>query len=283
MRRTDGLSFEEYAAACSRRLYRTAYLLCGDGHRAEDLAQATLAKLFAHWRRVSRMENLDAYARTVLTRTFLAEQRRWSVARQLGVLAGSPEVSPGSDADLRVTLLTALAELPARARAMVVLRPLLLHYDGRAWSRVAAPDLDSRYGELTHLVAAGPGDIWAAGNENPDLSRHQQALVAHFDGRAWSHRDTGVELGTLNGLTRTPDGIAVVGVVVENGVYRPTGAQLRRGGWESLDLPQGPTIGGRYPRGIVSIAGRLTVVGLDSRGEAADGEPVPPLPFSLRR
>ncbi|MFD8479079.1 SigE family RNA polymerase sigma factor [Kitasatospora sp. NPDC059673] len=122
MRGPDELGFEEYAATRGRRLYRTAYLLCGNRHRAEDLAQATLAKLFAHWRRASRMENLDAYTRTVLTRTFLAEQRKWSVARRLGALAGSPEVSPDGDTDLRVTLLTALAELPARARAMVVLR-----------------------------------------------------------------------------------------------------------------------------------------------------------------
>ncbi|PJN22480.1 SigE family RNA polymerase sigma factor [Kitasatospora sp. CB02891] len=122
MRAQDEWGFEEWAAARGRRLYRTAYLLCGNPHRAEDLAQTTLAKLFAHWRRASRMENLDAYARTVLTRTFLAEQRRWSVARRLGALAGSPEVAPHGDADLRVTLLNALAELPVRARAMVVLR-----------------------------------------------------------------------------------------------------------------------------------------------------------------
>ncbi|MGW4384492.1 SigE family RNA polymerase sigma factor [Kitasatospora sp. NPDC004531] len=122
MRGQDELGFEEYAASRSRRLYRTAYLLCGDPHRAEDLAQATLAKLFAHWRRASRMENLDAYARTVLTRTFLAEQRKRSLARRLGALVGSPEESRHGDADLRVTLLTALAQLPARARAMVVLR-----------------------------------------------------------------------------------------------------------------------------------------------------------------
>ncbi|GLW54635.1 SigE family RNA polymerase sigma factor [Kitasatospora phosalacinea] len=122
MRGQGELSFEEYAAVHGRRLYRTAYLLCGDTHRAEDLAQTTLAKLFAHWRRASRMEHLDAYTRTVLTRTFLGEQRRRAVARRLGLLASRPESSPGEDTDLRVTLMNALAELPVRARAMVVLR-----------------------------------------------------------------------------------------------------------------------------------------------------------------
>lgn len=53
-----------------------AFLLCGDSDRARDLMQTTLAKLFQHWAKASRADNLDAYARTVLTRTFLAEQRR---------------------------------------------------------------------------------------------------------------------------------------------------------------------------------------------------------------
>jgi RNA polymerase sigma-70 factor (sigma-E family) len=118
-------TFEEYAVARERRFYRMAYLLCGDTHRAQDLTQTTLAKLFQHWRRASRAENLDAYARTVLTRTYLAEQRRGLLGRRLGALVGATGPAPaasGGDPDLRVTLLGALAELPPRARAMVVLR-----------------------------------------------------------------------------------------------------------------------------------------------------------------
>lgn len=120
MRTDEHTGFEEYAAARQRHLYRTAHLLCGNAHRAQDLTQTTLAKLFQHWRRVSRADNLDAYARTVLTRTFLAEQRRGLLARRADVLRGGP--GPRHDSDLRVTLQTALAELPPRARAIVVLR-----------------------------------------------------------------------------------------------------------------------------------------------------------------
>ena len=40
--------FAEFAAARMRPLYRAAWLLCGDAHRAEDLTQDTLAKVFAH-------------------------------------------------------------------------------------------------------------------------------------------------------------------------------------------------------------------------------------------
>jgi RNA polymerase sigma-70 factor (sigma-E family) len=113
-------SFEVFARASQRRLHRTAYLLCGDEDTARDLTQTTLAKLFQHWRRASAADHIEAYARTVLTRTYLAERRR----RLRDLLAHArPDPRPAPEhADLRVTLLSALAELPPRARAMVVLR-----------------------------------------------------------------------------------------------------------------------------------------------------------------
>ncbi|GAA3374095.1 SigE family RNA polymerase sigma factor [Streptomyces sannanensis] len=116
----SGHDFESFARANQRRLYRTAYLLCGDADTARDLTQTTLAKLFQHWRRASVADHPEAYAKTVLTRTFLAERRR----RLRDFLAHTYVVPPRVPeyADLRVTLLSALAELPPRARAMVVLR-----------------------------------------------------------------------------------------------------------------------------------------------------------------
>ncbi|MGW0854432.1 SigE family RNA polymerase sigma factor [Streptomyces sp. NPDC002690] len=112
--------FEEFARANQRRLYRTAYLLCGNAENARDLTQTTLAKLFQHWRRVGAADSPHAYARTVLTRTYLAERRR----RIRDLLAHTPVDPPTADIspELTVTLLSALAELPPRARAMVVLR-----------------------------------------------------------------------------------------------------------------------------------------------------------------
>ncbi|MFD9002034.1 SigE family RNA polymerase sigma factor [Streptomyces sp. NPDC059582] len=113
-------SFEAFAQASQRRLYRTAYLLCGDPDIARDLTQTTLAKLFQHWRRASAADHIEAYARTVLTRTYLAERRR----HLRDLLAHSrPDPRPAPDhTDLRVTLMSALAGLPPRARAIVVLR-----------------------------------------------------------------------------------------------------------------------------------------------------------------
>lgn len=69
-------SFEAFARAGQRRLYRTGYLLCGNPDAARNLTQTTLAKLFQHWRRASAPDHIEVYARTVPTRTYLAERRR---------------------------------------------------------------------------------------------------------------------------------------------------------------------------------------------------------------
>ncbi|GLW54637.1 hypothetical protein [Kitasatospora phosalacinea] len=158
-------------------------------------------------------------------------------------------------------------------------RPLLLHYDGHAWSKVATPALDTRPGELTDLVVAGPNDIWAAGAEIGP-SHRAKPTVAHYDGRSWTYQEIGIDAGRLYGLVRTPNGVAVVGASLTDGVYRPTGAQLTGRGWEPLDIPQSTTPGGRRPADIVSVAGRLTVVGTDYAGTADERVE---LPFSLTR
>src|SRR3954469_3749546 len=58
--RDDG--FTAYVVGRRAQLYRTAYLLCGDRHRAEDIVQTALAKLYAAWPRASRLDSVDAYA-----------------------------------------------------------------------------------------------------------------------------------------------------------------------------------------------------------------------------
>jgi DNA-directed RNA polymerase specialized sigma24 family protein len=53
-----------------------AFLLCRDGHSADDLVSITIGKLYRHWPRVSRAENVDAYVRRMLTHAWLDERRR---------------------------------------------------------------------------------------------------------------------------------------------------------------------------------------------------------------
>ncbi|MEU4141980.1 SigE family RNA polymerase sigma factor [Streptomyces parvulus] len=123
MRQGRADEYAEFAGARAGHLYRSACLFtAGDTHLAEDLVQETLGRLYLRWGRVARVENPAAYAQTVLTRTFLAHQRRRSSGeRATDVLPDLPGAGDG-DASLRLTLLDALARLPAKDRAVVVLR-----------------------------------------------------------------------------------------------------------------------------------------------------------------
>ncbi|RKT51561.1 SigE family RNA polymerase sigma factor [Saccharothrix australiensis] len=113
--------FAEFVDARAPALRRTAYLLCGDWHRAEDLVQTALTRLYVAWPRLGRDGPLDAYARKVLVRTAIDESRR-GFRRRETVVASLPETPvPGADpADFDVR--DALAALPAGQRAVVVLR-----------------------------------------------------------------------------------------------------------------------------------------------------------------
>src|SRR5690242_2527323 len=71
--------FVEYASANLPRLHRTAYLLCGDPYRADDIVQSTLTSLYVHWKKAGAADNLDAYVHRIMVRRFLDELRRsWS-------------------------------------------------------------------------------------------------------------------------------------------------------------------------------------------------------------
>ncbi|WP_320067289.1 SigE family RNA polymerase sigma factor [Micromonospora sp. RTGN7] len=115
--------YREYVASRLDPLRRTAYLLCGDWHTADDLVSMALVRLLRHWRRVSAMDNPDAYVRRVLLRVWLDERRRpWRrEAAWADVPDGAARSATDGAAD-RLTILALLAELPARRRAVLVLR-----------------------------------------------------------------------------------------------------------------------------------------------------------------
>jgi RNA polymerase sigma-70 factor (sigma-E family) len=113
--------FTEFAEETSPRLRRAAYLLCGDWHTAEDLAQTTLTKVFASWHRLKRQESAHAYATRTLVNTYLADKR---LKRSGEVLTDRLPAAPAESAEPeeRIVMLGALATLPPRARAVVMLR-----------------------------------------------------------------------------------------------------------------------------------------------------------------
>jgi RNA polymerase sigma-70 factor (sigma-E family) len=114
--------YVEYVSGRMTALRRTAYLLCQDWHAADDLVQVAVTRLFAHWARARRMENLDAYVRKILVHAFIS-QRRSAWDRKV-VLAGSPpEASAaGHDREGALDVRDALLGVPPRQRATLVLR-----------------------------------------------------------------------------------------------------------------------------------------------------------------
>lgn len=122
MRAEDEQDYVAYLRASLPRLHRTAYLLCGDAHLAEDLVQATALALYRQWRRVQAADNVDAYVHRMLVNQFLGEKRRpWSRV----ILRDRPPEPPASrtaSVEDRDAVRRALAQLGPRQRAVLVLR-----------------------------------------------------------------------------------------------------------------------------------------------------------------
>jgi RNA polymerase sigma-70 factor (sigma-E family) len=115
--------FGEFLDSRAVVMRRTAYLLCGgDWHRAEDLVQTTLTKVYMAWPRLRRDGSVDAYSRKVMVRSAIDESRR-AFRRRESVVEELPEVAgPPNGVDEAVDVRRALAQLPAGQRAVVVLR-----------------------------------------------------------------------------------------------------------------------------------------------------------------
>jgi RNA polymerase sigma-70 factor (sigma-E family) len=119
--RDPAASFTRWASERQQPLLRTAVLLCGDHHRAEDLVQDALTKVAVRWSRL-RDGNPDAYARQVIVRTNISWWRRRRHEVVLDVRDGGTIVGPDAEVDRRLLLDRALAQLTPRQRATVVLR-----------------------------------------------------------------------------------------------------------------------------------------------------------------
>ena len=113
--------FTAYVAARRARFYRTACLLCGDAHRAEDIVQDALARLYGAWDRVSRMQNPDGYVRRIIVNAHYSDRRRpWR--RESAAEPRDVPVEPGFPAEDADAIRAALRALPAGQRRVIVLR-----------------------------------------------------------------------------------------------------------------------------------------------------------------
>jgi len=109
--------FEEFVAARSPALLRTAYLLTGNHQDAEDLVQAALLKAVPKWGRVREHE---PYVRRILLHESVSRWRRRRWRDQHGVTSRAARAA--ADVDTRLALRLAMGHLAPRQRAVVVLR-----------------------------------------------------------------------------------------------------------------------------------------------------------------
>ena len=124
--------FAEFVAGAAPRLRRTAYLMCRDWHLAQDLTQSTFARMYSRWGKLGGTADLTAYSRRVLMNLVFDHRRRRSGSEL--VVDSLPE-RPGAvhAGELHVELMRALATLPVRDQAIVVLR----HWEDRSVESVA--------------------------------------------------------------------------------------------------------------------------------------------------
>jgi RNA polymerase sigma-70 factor (sigma-E family) len=142
--------FESFVRGHRGELLRAATILAaGDAHLAEDLVQAALVRLYLGWERVRTM-NVDAYVRRVLVNACIDHKRRAFVRRERAVIELPETVGVGDTGGVDSALLAALAELPPRMRAAVVLR----YVDGLSVEE-AAGMLGCRQGTVKSQAARG--------------------------------------------------------------------------------------------------------------------------------
>lgn len=164
---TSDEEFVEFAEIASPQLRRTAFLLCGNWHTAEDLVQTTLAKVFVSWRKIRRRDAVRAYAARTLVNTYLAEKRSKRSSEILTDRLPERPVEPHAP-ETRIVVLGVLATLPPRARAVVVLR----YWEDLSVDQVAAV-LSCSPGNVKSLTAGALSKLRAAVGE--DLTGHQPA------------------------------------------------------------------------------------------------------------
>ncbi|HVV09634.1 SigE family RNA polymerase sigma factor [Amycolatopsis sp.] len=117
--------FAEYFAAKRDSVRRSAYLLCGDWHRADDLAQTAFVALHRRWHKIRDRGAIDAYLRKTLIRASIDESRRpWRREQYTDRL---PEPEPAGvrldeQVATRADLMAGLREVPPKQRAVLVLR-----------------------------------------------------------------------------------------------------------------------------------------------------------------
>lgn len=159
-------SFASYVRARHPVLLRTARSLTANPSDAEDLLQTALAKTYVAWERIEDHRALDGYVRRALLNTRTSQWRRRRVDEFACDELPEPAPRPGADDPaerqaLRDAMWRAILRLPARQRAMVVLR----YYEDLSEARTAEL-LGVSVGTVKSAVSRALGKL----REDPELS-----------------------------------------------------------------------------------------------------------------
>ena len=139
MEKAEEAAYAEYVRSHWRDLVRAAVFLGADPHEAEDLAQSTLVRCYAHWDRVSATDNRDGYVyRMLLNALRDARRSRWWKSRAdeepSGTVADRAEALAVADAVHR-----AMAGLSRINREVVVLRYFVQLSEAQTASALGVP------------------------------------------------------------------------------------------------------------------------------------------------
>lgn len=116
--------FSAWMAARQASLHRTAYLISGDHHTAEDLVATTLSKVYLSWHKINQRDSLDGYARRIMVNEHNTLWRRAFKRREVPAerLPEHDGVSDTYDEGEHDEMWQLLQTLPRRQRAVIVLR-----------------------------------------------------------------------------------------------------------------------------------------------------------------
>jgi RNA polymerase sigma-70 factor (ECF subfamily) len=161
-------AFGEFVAARSAALLRTAVLLAGgDRQLGEDLLQDAFAETYRRWNRIASAEASEAYTRTILVRLATRRWRRRRYEPSLDDVGHEPARSV--DLDLGLDVQRFLRSLPARQRAVVVLR----YFDDRTEA------------EIADVLGCAPGTV------KSHASRALSTLQAQLEGSGYEPTEAG--------------------------------------------------------------------------------------------
>ena len=157
--------FSAYMEARQASLMRTAYLISGDRHTAEDLVQTALAKLYLAWDRVEDRGSLDGYVRRVIVNEHNSLWRRPFKRREHATDTLPEQAAPVTETGRNEDLWSFVQTLPRKQRAAVVLR----YYE------------ELSEAETAEILGVSVGTVKSQTSRALAALRSRSAEVAHLD------------------------------------------------------------------------------------------------------